>query len=165
MTRISKNSLLALFQVYQQNPTSPSGLRARNRIVEANIPLVKSIIKKFPNNYEHDDLLQEGSIGLIESVTRFNPSKGMFSTYATFWIKNKIYNYIRTKYMKIKFPEKILKLLSKEEYSEEEIKILCKRFECTPDQIPMMQQMAKGTLSVDFNMNDDNEDKFIDFMT
>ncbi len=66
--------------------------RARDRILSANIPLVVSIARQYSNPHlETEDLIQEGMIGLCTAVDRFDPDKGFrFSTYATYWIKQRV---------------------------------------------------------------------------
>jgi DNA-directed RNA polymerase sigma subunit (sigma70/sigma32) len=65
---------------------------ARDRMVNANIPLVVSIARQYGNPHmEPEDLIQEGMIGLCTAVERFDPGKGFrFSTYATYWIKQRV---------------------------------------------------------------------------
>jgi RNA polymerase sigma factor (sigma-70 family) len=65
---------------------------ARDRMIQANIPLVVSVARQYRNAHlEMEDLIQEGMIGLCTALERFNPSKGFrFSTYATYWIRQRI---------------------------------------------------------------------------
>jgi RNA polymerase sigma factor (sigma-70 family) len=65
---------------------------ARDRMISANIPLVISIARQYGNPHlEAEDLIQEGMIGLCTAVERFDPGKGFrFSTYATYWIKQRV---------------------------------------------------------------------------
>ena len=65
---------------------------ARERMIQANIPLVVSVARQYRNTHlEMEDLIQEGMIGLCLALERFNPGKGFrFSTYATYWIRQRI---------------------------------------------------------------------------
>lgn len=65
---------------------------ARDRMIRANIPLVVSVARQYRNAHlEMEDLIQEGMIGLCTALERFNPGKGFrFSTYATYWIRQRI---------------------------------------------------------------------------
>lgn len=65
---------------------------ARDRMIEANIPLVVSVARQYKSPYlETEDLIQEGMIGLHAAVERFEPGRGFrFSTYAMYWIKQRV---------------------------------------------------------------------------
>ena len=82
---------------------------ARNAMIEANLRLVPAMIKKFPRPYsppDRMDLIQEGNVGLCESValskrdrkgeTRYDPKSGRFTTHAASWIKHSIYRHLNT---------------------------------------------------------------------
>lgn len=79
---------------------------ARNRLTRANLRLVVSIAKRYRNKgLAFQDLIQEGTIGLIKAVDRFNPEKGFkLSTYATWWIKQCILRAIAEKSRAIRLP-------------------------------------------------------------
>ncbi len=66
--------------------------QARDRILRANIPLVVSVARQFNNPHlEVEDLIQEGMIGLVTAIERFDPERGFrFSTYATYWIRQRV---------------------------------------------------------------------------
>lgn len=65
---------------------------ARDRLLRANIPLVVSVARQFSNPHlEAEDLIQEGMIGLVIAIDRFEPERGFrFSTYATYWVRQRI---------------------------------------------------------------------------
>ncbi len=67
------------------------GLEARNRLVAANLRLVVSIARKYiGTGMPLADLIQEGNLGLLKAAEKFDPSRGRFSTYATWWIEQAI---------------------------------------------------------------------------
>jgi RNA polymerase primary sigma factor len=78
---------------YQMRQGGEIGAAARQRFIEANMRLVHSIAQHYTRktSMEHDDLVQEGLIGLIRAVDKFDPTRGCkFSTMATWWIKQAI---------------------------------------------------------------------------
>ncbi len=88
---------------------------ARTRLVEANMRLVINIAKHYTNAFvPFEDLVQEGSIGLMTACQRFDPAKGYrFSTYATHWIKQAISRAIDNKARAIRVPAHVSETLRK----------------------------------------------------
>lgn len=88
---------------------------AKKSLVEHNLRLVVPIARKYKGvGLSFQDLLQEGSIGLIEAANRFDPGRGFkFSTYATYWIKQKISRAIAEQNKVVKVPAHIINLASK----------------------------------------------------
>lgn len=82
-------------------------MEARNKLVERNIRLVKSIARSFPGNtiVSKNDLIQEGTIGLCKAIEKFDIKKGcMFSTYATWWIRQAMQRALADNAKTIKLP-------------------------------------------------------------
>ena len=68
----------------------------RERFIACNMPLVISIARRYSNNGILPDLIQEGSKGLMRAAEKFDPTRGYkFSTYATWWVRQKIFSYIK----------------------------------------------------------------------
>jgi len=103
--RLKHEELVELFQQFESGDQVVKN-RVRQKLIQSNLRLVVSIAKQYSrHNLSLDDLIQEGNIGLIKSIEKFDWSKGFkFSTYASWWIKQSISQYITRRKRLIRLP-------------------------------------------------------------
>ncbi|MEK7828560.1 MAG: RNA polymerase sigma factor RpoD, partial [Deltaproteobacteria bacterium] len=150
--------------------------RAKKRLIEANLRLVVSIAKRYMNlGLKFSDLVQEGNIGLMKAVDKFDYKKGFkFSTYATWWIRQAITRAIADHGRTIRIPvhmietinrllqtsRQLLKELGREPTPDE----IAERMDIHVSKVRRILRLMKQTLSLETPIGDDDESSLGDFI-
>ena len=162
---LTHEATMELFRKYKEDGDK----KAKQKIIEHNLRLVVDIAKRYSNNgIEFSDLIQEGNIGLMTAVNKFDYKRGFkFSTYATWWIRqaigSSVYDSGKTMRIPVHISERIKKLksirneLTQSLEREPSIKELANKTGFTPEKIRELDRISQQPVYMDEAIGEDHD--------
>jgi RNA polymerase primary sigma factor len=174
--RLRQSESLTAAEVEQLEAQINHGREARRRLIEANLRLVVSIARRYMNRgIALGDLIQEGNLGLLRAVEKFDYHRGFkFSTYATWWIRQAISralaDHARTIRIPVHMVENINRMtramsrLQQELGREPTVEEISQAVELPPERVREMIAMLPQPMSIDTPLGDDQDSQLADFI-